>query len=68
MWKRMGNKGGLGQVIEEGLFRYGVNSRNEADFAELGVELAETFSGGRFWNSGVMRHNYYFCNLVSLSV
>lgn len=37
-----GNKGGLGQIIEEGLFKYDINSRNEADFAELGVELKVT--------------------------
>ncbi|WP_298703360.1 Sau3AI family type II restriction endonuclease [uncultured Veillonella sp.] len=37
-----GNKGGLGQIIEEGLFKYDLNSRNEADFAELGVELKVT--------------------------
>lgn len=37
-----GNKGGLGQIIEEGLFEYQVNSNSEADFAELGVELKVT--------------------------
>lgn len=36
------NKGGLGQVIEEGLFGYELNSNNEADFAELGIELKVT--------------------------
>src|SRR5699024_78518 len=37
-----GNKGGLGQIIEEGLFGYELNSTNEADFADLGVELKVT--------------------------
>lgn len=37
-----GNKGGLGQIIEEGLFGYDINSNNEADFANLGVELKVT--------------------------
>ena len=37
-----GNKGGLGQVIEEGLFGYAINSNKEADFAHLGVELKVT--------------------------
>lgn len=37
-----GNKGGLGQIIEEGLFGYELNSANEADFANLGVELKVT--------------------------
>lgn len=36
------NKGGLGQIIEEGLFGYEVNSNKEADFGELGVELKVT--------------------------
>lgn len=36
------NKGGLGQIIEEGLFGYEVNSASEADFGELGVELKVT--------------------------
>lgn len=36
------NKGSLGQIIEEGLFGYELNSRNEADFGELGVELKVT--------------------------
>lgn len=36
------NKGGLGQVIEESLFGYEVNSSSEADFLELGVELKVT--------------------------
>ena len=37
-----GNKGGLGQIIEESLFGYEINSSSEADFAELGVELKVT--------------------------
>jgi len=37
-----GNKGGLGQIIEEGLFGYEINSDSEADFGELGVELKVT--------------------------
>lgn len=37
-----GNKGSLGQIIEEGLFGYDINSNNEADFADLGVELKVT--------------------------
>ncbi|MCF0155356.1 MAG: restriction endonuclease, partial [Veillonella sp.] len=37
-----GNKGGLGQIIEEGLFGYEINSKSEADFAEAGVELKVT--------------------------
>lgn len=37
-----GNKGGLGQIIEEGLFGYDINSTNEADFEDLGVELKVT--------------------------
>ncbi|XJS10918.1 Sau3AI family type II restriction endonuclease [Aerococcaceae bacterium WGS1372] len=36
------NKGGIGQIIEEGLYGYEVNSTSEADFAELGVELKVT--------------------------
>lgn len=36
------NKGGLGQIVEEGTFGHKVNSRSEADFAELGVELKVT--------------------------
>lgn len=38
----LNNKGGLGQVIEEGLFGYNVNSKPEADFANLGLELKVT--------------------------
>lgn len=37
-----GNKGGIGQIIEEGLFGYAINSASEADFDELGVELKAT--------------------------
>lgn len=37
-----GNKGSMGQILEEGLFGYEINSRNEADFAEQGVELKVT--------------------------
>ncbi|MEY8371035.1 Sau3AI family type II restriction endonuclease [Aerococcaceae bacterium 50-4] len=37
-----GNKGGIGQIIEEGLFGYEINSNSEADFGELGVELKAT--------------------------
>lgn len=37
-----GNKGGIGHVIEEGLFGYEINSNSEADFKELGVELKVT--------------------------
>ena len=37
-----GNKGGLGQVIEEGLFEYQINSDSSADFEELGIELKVT--------------------------
>lgn len=37
-----GNKGGLGQVIEEGLFEYQINSESSADFEELGIELKVT--------------------------
>lgn len=37
-----GNKGGIGQVLEEGLFKMAVNSRAEADFVDLGLELKVT--------------------------
>ena len=40
--KNKGNKGKIGQVIEEGLFQKSVNSRAEADFIELGLELKVT--------------------------
>ena len=36
------NKGVIGQIVEEGIFGYPVNSRSEADFEELGVELKVT--------------------------
>lgn len=36
------NKGGIGQIIEEGLFRRAVNSRAEADFESLNLELKVT--------------------------
>lgn len=35
-------KGSIGQIIEEGLFGYPVNSRAEPDFAKIGVELKVT--------------------------
>lgn len=37
-----GNKGGIGQIIEEGLYGYELNSTSEADFGDLGVELKVT--------------------------
>ena len=37
-----GNKGNLGQIIEESHFGYEINSNNEADFKELGIELKVT--------------------------
>lgn len=36
------NKGVIGQIVEEGIFEYPVNSRSEADFKDLGVELKVT--------------------------
>lgn len=36
------NKGGIGQIIEEGLFHMAPNSRAEADFANLNLELKVT--------------------------
>lgn len=36
------NKGVIGQIVEEGIFHYPVNSKPEADFADLGVELKVT--------------------------
>ncbi|MFJ5717518.1 Sau3AI family type II restriction endonuclease [Neobacillus sp. NPDC093127] len=36
------SKGQLGQIIEESYFGYKVNSKSEADFAELGIELKVT--------------------------
>lgn len=35
-------KGHLGQIIEESFFGYEVNSKSEADFTELGIELKVT--------------------------
>lgn len=37
-----GNKGKLGQIIEEGLFKYKINNKAEPDFPEAGVELKVT--------------------------
>lgn len=36
------SKGHLGQIIEESFFGYEVNSKSEADFSELGIELKVT--------------------------
>ena len=36
------NKGVIGQIVEEGIFGYPINSNHEADFANLGVELKVT--------------------------
>lgn len=38
----LGNKGALGQLVENILFGYSPNSRKEADFKEAGVELKVT--------------------------
>ncbi len=35
-------KGSIGQIVEEGIFHYPVNSKAEADFKNLGVELKVT--------------------------
>ncbi|GAA0352086.1 Sau3AI family type II restriction endonuclease [Alkalibacterium iburiense] len=35
-------KGAMGHVIEESLFDYAINSNQEADFSELGIELKVT--------------------------
>lgn len=35
-------KGSIGQIVEEGIFHYPVNSRAEADFNNIGVELKVT--------------------------
>jgi DNA mismatch repair endonuclease MutH len=40
--KNNSNKGNLGQIIEEDLFHYKVNSKAEPDFIEAGVELKVT--------------------------
>lgn len=37
-----GQKGGFGHIIEESHFGYEINSKSEADFAELGIELKVT--------------------------
>lgn len=36
------NKGALGNIVEEGIFGYKINSKPEADFAHLGLELKTT--------------------------
>lgn len=36
------NKGVIGQIIEEGLFGYSINSKSEADFINLSLELKVT--------------------------
>ena len=36
------SKGSIGQIVEEGVFGYPINSRAEADFNDLGVELKVT--------------------------
>ncbi|MFF2754017.1 Sau3AI family type II restriction endonuclease [Psychrobacillus sp. NPDC058041] len=36
------SKGQLGQIIEESFFGYKINSKSEADFEELGIELKVT--------------------------
>jgi DNA mismatch repair protein MutH len=36
------SKGQLGQIIEESFFGYKINSKSEADFADLGIELKVT--------------------------
>lgn len=36
------NKGGLGHIIEEGLFKYEINSDSAPDFGKLGIELKVT--------------------------
>ncbi|QKY68710.1 Sau3AI family type II restriction endonuclease [Lentibacillus sp. CBA3610] len=35
-------KGQLGQIIEESFFEYEINSKSEADFSDLGIELKVT--------------------------
>ena len=35
-------KGQLGQIVEESFFGYEINSKSEADFSELGIELKVT--------------------------
>lgn len=44
-YKRLGEckgKGNLGQIVEESYFGYDINSRAEADFSHVGVELKVT--------------------------
>lgn len=36
------NKGVIGQIVEEGVFHYPINSNHEADFSNLGLELKVT--------------------------
>ena len=36
------NKGVIGQIVEEGVFYYPINSNHEADFSNLGLELKVT--------------------------
>ncbi|PKK94379.1 MAG: restriction endonuclease, partial [Tenericutes bacterium HGW-Tenericutes-5] len=36
------NKGSLGQIVEEGIFGYEINSDSRPDFEELGIELKVT--------------------------
>lgn len=36
------NKGVIGQIVEEGVFHYPINSNHKADFANLGIELKVT--------------------------
>lgn len=36
------SKGSIGQIVEEGVFHYSVNSRAESDFSNLGIELKVT--------------------------
>lgn len=36
------NKGALGNIVEEGIFGYDINSKGEADFHHLGLELKTT--------------------------
>lgn len=40
--ENVNSKGHLGQIIEESFFGYKINSKSEADFLELGVELKVT--------------------------
>ena len=56
-----GNKGGIGQVLEEGLFKMAVNSRAEADFVDLGLELKVTAIKE---NKKKLRNLNFFCCLM----